>query len=84
VEPDERPLRSHYERHAAVVFGVTALSMVIVCGAVVVSGWFPGVMTDRWERLFWAGAITAALAPRRSRRRLSDRATVWRSGGSAR
>jgi hypothetical protein len=23
--------------------------MVIVCGAVIVSGWFPGVMTDRWE-----------------------------------
>ena len=62
MEPDDRRLRSHYVRLAAAVFGVTALSMVIVCGAVIVSGWFAGVMTDRWERFFWAGAITAALA----------------------
>ena len=37
LEPNDLLLRSHYERHAAVVSGITALSMVIVCGAVIVS-----------------------------------------------
>jgi arginine exporter protein ArgO len=59
---DERLLRSHYERHAMGALTVTALSMSIICGAVIVSGWFAGAMTDRYERFFWLGAITAAVA----------------------
>jgi MFS family permease len=49
--------RRHLERQAAVLFGAAALSMAIVCGAVIVSGWFAGVIEDHWERLFWAGAL---------------------------
>lgn len=37
------------------------LAMAIVCGAVIVSGWFAGVMYDPAERVFWAGAILAGL-----------------------
>jgi MFS family permease len=58
----DRALRSHYERHAIGALTVTGLAMAIVCGAIIVSGWFAGVMTDRYERFFWAGAITAAVA----------------------
>jgi MFS family permease len=58
----DRALRSHYERHAVGALAVTGLAMAIVCGAVIVSGWFAGVMTDRYERFFWGGAITAAVA----------------------
>ncbi|MFB2596196.1 hypothetical protein ACEXQE_00240 [Herbiconiux sp. P17] len=36
---------------------MAASTMAIVCGAVIVSGWFAGVLVDRWERLFWAGAL---------------------------
>jgi len=57
-----RRFRSHYERHALGAFAVTALVMAVVCGAIIVSGWFAGVMTDRYERFFWAGAILAAVA----------------------
>lgn len=31
--------------------------MALVCSAIIVSGWFAGVMQDRFERFFWAGAI---------------------------
>ena len=33
----------------------------IVCGAIIVSGWFAGVMEDHAERVFWSGAILAGL-----------------------
>jgi hypothetical protein len=33
--------------------------MAIVCGAIIESGWFAGVIEDRFERVFWAGAILA-------------------------
>lgn len=49
--------RAELERHAVGLFAVGALTMAIVCGAVIVSGWFAGVLIDRWERLFWAGAL---------------------------
>ncbi|WP_382309494.1 hypothetical protein [Herbiconiux sp. UC225_62] len=49
--------RAELERHAAVLFLAAASTMAIVCGAVIVSGWFAGVLVDRWERLFWAGAL---------------------------
>lgn len=61
-EADARALRSHYERHALGALTVTGLTMAVICGGVIVSGWFAGVMTDRYERFFWAGAITAAVA----------------------
>ncbi|MCS5735204.1 hypothetical protein [Herbiconiux daphne] len=57
---DERRL-ARLERHAAVLFVGAALAMAIVCGAVISSGWFAGVIEDHWERLFWAGALLAGL-----------------------
>jgi hypothetical protein len=35
--------------------------MAIICGAVIVSGWFAGVIRDDYERVFWAGALLAGL-----------------------
>lgn len=49
--------RSELERHAAVLFVAAALTMAIVISGVIVSGWFAGVIVDRWERVFWAGAL---------------------------
>ena len=49
--------RAELERHAAVLFVGAALTMAVICGAVIVSGWFAGVLVDRWERVFWAGAL---------------------------
>lgn len=53
--------RERAERSAHVVFAVATLAMAIVCGAVIVSGWFAGVIQDRYERIFWAGALLAGL-----------------------
>lgn len=53
--------RERLERNAAVLFVGAALSMAIVCGAVIVSGWFAGVIEDQYERVFWAGAILAGI-----------------------
>ena len=59
VEPDDRleRRRSELERHAATLFLTAALTMMIICGAIIVSGWFAGALIDRWERVFWAGAL---------------------------
>ena len=54
-------LRERAERTAHVVFGVAALSTAIVCGAVIVSGWFAGAITDSYERVFWTGAVLAGV-----------------------
>ena len=35
--------------------------MALVCGSIIVSGWFAGVLDDPPERVFWAGAILAGL-----------------------
>jgi hypothetical protein len=43
-------------------FGVSAIVMATVCGAIIVSGWFAGVIQDVYERFFWAGSLLAALA----------------------
>jgi MFS family permease len=48
---------SQLERHAAVLFVAAALTMAIIISGVIVSGWFAGVIVDRWERVFWAGAL---------------------------
>jgi len=53
--------RQHLERQAATLFVGAALSMAIVCGAIIVSGWFAGVIEDQYERIFWAGAMLAGL-----------------------
>jgi len=37
------------------------MSMMIICAAVIVSGWFAGVLVDQWERVFWAGAALGGL-----------------------
>jgi MFS family permease len=50
--------RTELERHAAALFVGAVLTVGIVCGAVIVSGWFAGVLVDSWERLFWAGFVT--------------------------
>ena len=53
--------RQHLERQAATLFVGAVLSMAIVCGAVIVSGWFAGVIEDQYERIFWAGAMLGGL-----------------------
>jgi len=53
--------RQHLERQAATLFVGAALSMAIICGAVIVSGWFAGVIEDQYERIFWAGAMLGGL-----------------------
>ncbi|MCU1405174.1 MAG: hypothetical protein JWQ43_1477 [Glaciihabitans sp.] len=56
IERDARR-GAQLERLAAILFVASALTLAIVIGAVIVSGWFAGVLIDRWERLFWAGAL---------------------------
>jgi hypothetical protein len=53
--------RERLERSAAVLFAGAALSMAVVCGAIIISGWFAGVIQDSYERVFWAGALLAGL-----------------------
>jgi len=54
--------RGRLELTAAVIFVGATLAMAVICGAVIVSGWFAGVIEDRAERVFWAGAVLAAVA----------------------
>ena len=54
-------MRTRLERSAITLFATTATVMAIICGAVIVSGWFAGVIDDRAERVFWLGAILALL-----------------------
>jgi MFS family permease len=49
--------RGELERHAATLLVAASLTMAVICGSVIVSGWFAGTLVDRWERLFWAGAL---------------------------
>lgn len=51
--------RAELERHAATLFVGAVLCVAVVCGAVIVSGWFAGVLVDSWERLFWAGFVSS-------------------------
>jgi hypothetical protein len=60
-EPTVRARRAHLERLAVGALGIGAVSLALVCSAVIVSGWFAGVMQDRFERFFWAGAICGFL-----------------------
>jgi hypothetical protein len=54
-------LRADLERRATILFVGYLLAMAILCGGIIVSGWFAGVMDDPAERVFWAGAILAGL-----------------------
>lgn len=51
------PERAHLERSAVILLGISALTMTTICAAIIVSGWFAGVIDDRPERWFWAGAV---------------------------
>ena len=53
--------RRHAESSAIALFGIAAVVMAIVCGAIITSGWFAGVIQDTYERVFWAGSILAGL-----------------------
>jgi len=59
VDAELAERRAHLERNATTLFVGAALVMAIVCGAIIVSGWFAGVIDDPPERVFWAGAILA-------------------------
>ena len=49
--------RRDLERTASLVLATFATVMALVCSAIIVSGWFAGVMEDHAERFFWAGAV---------------------------
>jgi len=49
--------RARLELTAALLLIGAAIVMAIICGAVIVSGWFAGVVWDPAERVFWLGAI---------------------------
>lgn len=50
------------ERQATATFAAWLLAMAIVCGAVIISGYFAGVIEDHAERVFWAGAVLSGVA----------------------
>jgi hypothetical protein len=54
-------MRQELERRATLLFVGYVLAMAIVCGAIIVSGWFAGVLDDPPERVFWAGAVLAGV-----------------------
>jgi len=54
-----RETRRDLERTALVLLVGYAGVMAVVCSGVIISGWFAGVMADRAERFFWAGAVLA-------------------------
>jgi len=53
--------RRHLERSAVLLFVGSALVMATLCAAIIISGWFAGVIDDEPERVFWAGAILELL-----------------------
>ena len=53
--------RRDLERTASLVLATFATVMALVCSAIIVSGWFAGVMEDHAERVFWSGAILSFL-----------------------
>lgn len=62
MDGQEIERRRHLERQAVLLFLGSATAMAVVCGAVIVSGWFAGVIQDRYERVFWAGAALSWVA----------------------
>jgi MFS family permease len=51
--------RASVERLAVAHLAIGAGTMALVCGAIIASGWFAGVLQDRYERVFWLGAVLA-------------------------
>lgn len=62
IETPTAATRERAELVAAVLFVGCALTMAVVCGSVIISGWFAGAIADPPERFFWAGAVLAGLA----------------------
>jgi hypothetical protein len=58
---DELSRRERLERTAVLLLVGYGIVMAVVCGAIIVSGWFAGVMEDHAERVFWSGAALAGL-----------------------
>jgi hypothetical protein len=54
-------VRRALERQATQLFVGFLVAMGLVCGAIIVSGWFAGVLDDPAERVFWTGAVLAGL-----------------------
>lgn len=53
--------RAQLERTAVTLLVGYGIIFAVVCGAVIVSGWFAGVMEDHAERVFWSGAVLSFL-----------------------
>lgn len=53
--------RPHLERLAVTLLVGYSVVFAVICGSIIVSGWFAGVMEDHAERVFWCGAILAGL-----------------------
>jgi hypothetical protein len=49
--------RARAEERAVRLLAIAALTLAIIRGAVIISGWFAGVIEDGPERVFWTGAI---------------------------
>jgi hypothetical protein len=58
---DPGRVREALEKRATSLFIGYLLAMALVCGSIIVSGWFAGVLDDPPERVFWAGAILAGM-----------------------
>ncbi len=51
--------RRHEERRATALFLGTSVVTAVTVGAMRISGWSGGVLDNRIEPLFWAGAVLA-------------------------
>jgi hypothetical protein len=61
INREQRRRASELELRAVLLFAGSSVTMAIVCGAVIVSHWFAGVLVDNWERVFWGGTLVAGL-----------------------
>ncbi|THG30992.1 hypothetical protein [Naasia lichenicola] len=59
--PDPGRTRTRLELQAALGLLAGVIAMATICGAIIVSGWFAGVLWDPAERFFWAGAAAGGL-----------------------
>jgi hypothetical protein len=53
--------RQQLELQATALLIGYGILFAIVCGAIIISGWFAGVMEDHAERVFWSGTVLAGL-----------------------
>ena len=61
METESWRRRAHVERTASILFVGATSVMAVVCAGMIVAGYFAGVIQDQYERVFWAGALTAGL-----------------------